>query len=57
MVPYAASPTDQDPMPNYIKATDDDQAFYTELQTKPGLDLDTEIARFKATLQADVNAS
>ncbi len=55
MVKYAASPTHQDPMPAYVKATTDDQAFYTELQSKGGLDLDAEIARFKATLQADFN--
>jgi multiple sugar transport system substrate-binding protein len=57
MTKYAASPTHQDPFPNYIKGTTDDQAFYTKLQTKPGLNLDTEIAKFKATLQADFDAS
>jgi multiple sugar transport system substrate-binding protein/raffinose/stachyose/melibiose transport system substrate-binding protein len=57
MVKYAASPTHQDPMPSYVKATTDDQAFYAELQSKSGLNLDSEIARFKATLQTDFNAS
>jgi multiple sugar transport system substrate-binding protein len=56
MVKYAASPTHQDPFPNYVKGTDDDQAFYTLLQTKGNLNLDPEIARFKATLQADFDA-
>ena len=56
MVKYAASPTHQDPMPAYIKATTDDQAFYTELQSKGGLTLDAEIAKFKAILQADFKA-
>jgi multiple sugar transport system substrate-binding protein len=57
MTKYAASPTHQDPMSSYVKATQDDQAFYTELQTKPGLNLDTEIAKFKAQLQADFDTS
>jgi ABC-type glycerol-3-phosphate transport system substrate-binding protein len=56
MTKYAASPTHQDPFPNYVKGTTDDQAFYTELQSQGGLDLDTEIAKFQATLQADFNA-
>jgi multiple sugar transport system substrate-binding protein len=56
LVKYAASPTHQDPMPAYIKATTDDQAFYTELQSKGGLNLDAEIAKFKATLQAEFKA-
>jgi spermidine/putrescine-binding protein len=56
MVKYAASPTHQDPMPAYVKGTTDDQAFYTTLQSKSGLNLDAEIAKFKATLQADFNA-
>jgi multiple sugar transport system substrate-binding protein len=56
MTKYAASPTHQDPFPNYVKGTYDDQAFYTLLQTKGNLNLDTEIAKFKATLQADFNA-
>ena len=53
MAKYAASPTHQDAMPNYVKATTDDQAFYTKLQSKGGLNMDTEIAGLKATLQAD----
>jgi multiple sugar transport system substrate-binding protein len=53
MAKYAASPTHQDPMPNYVKATTDDQAFYTKLQSKGGLNMDTEIAGLKTTLQAD----
>ncbi|HEY5487964.1 MAG TPA: hypothetical protein VIK06_09965 [Candidatus Limnocylindrales bacterium] len=57
MAKYAASPTHQDPFPNYVKGSTDDQAFYTELQSKGGLNLDTEIARFKATLQADFDAA
>jgi multiple sugar transport system substrate-binding protein len=57
MAKYAASPTHQDPMPNYIKATSDDQAFYTRLQTVNGLNIDAEIAKFKATLQADFKAA
>jgi hypothetical protein len=56
MSKYAASPTHQDQMPNYIKVTADDQAFYTTLQSKSGLNLDAEIAKFKATFQADFNA-
>jgi multiple sugar transport system substrate-binding protein len=55
MIKYAASPTHQDPMPAYVKATNDDQAFYTRLQTKGGLNLDTEIGKFMATLQVDFN--
>jgi hypothetical protein len=43
-------------MPAYVKGTTDDQAFYTTLQSKSGLSLDAEIARFKATLQADFKA-
>jgi multiple sugar transport system substrate-binding protein len=57
MAKYAAAPTHQDPFPNYVKGTTDDQAFYTELQSKGGLNLDAEIAKFKATLQADFNAA
>jgi hypothetical protein len=57
MVKYAASPTHQDPFPNYVKGTTDDQAFYTLLQTKGGLNLGAEIAKFKASLQADFNAA
>jgi multiple sugar transport system substrate-binding protein len=53
MAKYAASPTHQDPMPNYVKATTDDQAFYDKLQSTGGLNLDTEIAKLKTTLQAD----
>ena len=56
MVKYAASPTHQDPFPNYVKGTTDDQAFYTLLQTKGNLDVDMEIAKLKATLQADFDA-
>jgi multiple sugar transport system substrate-binding protein len=56
MATYAAAPTHQDRFPNYVKATTDDQAFYTRLQSKGGLNLDAEIAKFKATLQADFNA-
>ncbi len=44
-------------MPSYIRATTDDQAFSTMLQTKGGLNLDIEIAKFKATLQADFDAA
>jgi hypothetical protein len=57
MAKYAASPAFDTPMPNYAAAAADDQAFYTKIQTKGGLDLDTEIAKFKATLQADFNAA
>jgi multiple sugar transport system substrate-binding protein len=57
MAKYAASPTHQDAMPNYAKATADDQAFYAKLQSQSGLDLDNEIANFKASLQADFDAS
>jgi multiple sugar transport system substrate-binding protein len=57
MTKYAASPTHQDPMPSYVKATQDDQALYTKLQTKGGLNLDAEIAKFKATLQADFDSA
>ena len=53
MAKYAASPTHQDTTPNIVKVTTDDQAFYTKLQSKGGLNLDTEIAGLKATLQAD----
>jgi multiple sugar transport system substrate-binding protein len=56
MSKYAASPTHQDAFPNYVKGTADDQAFYTTLQSKSGLNLDAEIAKFKATLQADFKA-
>jgi len=56
MAKYAASPTHQEVMPNYFKATTDDQTFYTRLQTKGGLNLDAEIAKFKATLQADFDS-
>ena len=56
MAKYAASPTHQGPFPNYVKGTTDDQALYTRLQSKGGLNLDAEIAEFKATLQADFKA-
>jgi multiple sugar transport system substrate-binding protein len=56
MSKHAASPTHQDVFPSYVKGTTDDQAFYTKLQSKGGLNLDAEIAKFKATLQADFNA-
>jgi multiple sugar transport system substrate-binding protein len=54
---YAASPTHQDPFPNYVKGTTDDQAFYTKLQSTGGLNMDTEIAAFKATLQKDFDSA
>jgi ABC-type glycerol-3-phosphate transport system substrate-binding protein len=57
MTKYAAAPTHQDVFPNYVQGTTDDQAFYARLQTKGGLNLDTEIARFKAKLQADFNST
>jgi multiple sugar transport system substrate-binding protein len=57
MAEYAASPTHQDPYPNYVQGTTDDQAFYARLQSKGGLNLDAEIAKFKATLQADFKAA
>jgi multiple sugar transport system substrate-binding protein len=57
MVKYAASPTHLDPMPNYDRAVTADQAFYARLQSKGGLSPDAEIAKFKATLQADFNAA
>jgi len=57
MLKYAASPTHQDSMPNYSKATADDQAFYLQLQSKGGLNLDAEIAKLKAKLQADFKAA
>jgi ABC-type glycerol-3-phosphate transport system substrate-binding protein len=57
MAKYAAAPTHQDPFPNYVLGTVDDQAFYAELQTKGGLNLDAEIAKFKAKLQADFNST
>lgn len=44
-------------MPNHVRATTDDNAFYTKLQTKGGLNLDAEIANFKAALQADFDAA
>jgi multiple sugar transport system substrate-binding protein len=53
MLNNQASPTHQDPMPNYVKATTDDQAFYTKLQSNGKLNMDTEIAGLKTTLQAD----
>jgi len=56
MAKYAASPTHQGPFPNYVKGTTDDQALYTRLQSKGGLNIDAEIAKFKATLQADFKA-
>jgi hypothetical protein len=57
MAKYAAAPTHRDSMPNPVRATTDDQAFSTMLQTKGGLNLDIEIAKFKATLQADFDAA
>ncbi len=57
MVKYAASPTHLDPMPNYDKALTADKALYAKLQAAGGLNLDAEIAKFKATLQADFNAA
>ena len=57
MAKYAASPTHQDPFPNYVRGTTDDQAFYTRLQTKGGLNLNSEIAKFKGKLQADFNST
>ena len=54
---YAASPAFDAPTPNYGKVSADDYAFYDRLQTKSGLNLDTEIAKFKATLQADFNST
>jgi hypothetical protein len=56
MAKYAASPTHQDPMPNYTRALNDDKAFYLKLQGRGGLNLDAEIAKLKAKLQADFNA-
>ena len=54
---YAASPTHEAAVPNYVRAITDDQALYTRLQSKPGLNLNTEIANFKAKLQADFNST
>jgi hypothetical protein len=56
MLKYAASPTHQDWMPNYSKALNLDKALYARLQTKGGLNVDAEIARLKAALQADFSA-
>jgi multiple sugar transport system substrate-binding protein len=57
MLKVAASPTHQDPFPNYVKGTTDDQAFYTKLQSTGNLNMDTEIAAFKATLQKDFDTA
>ena len=57
MAKYAASPAFDAPMPNYNKATADDQAFYTRLQSQRGLNVDAEIAKLKAKLRADFKAS
>ena len=57
MAKYAGSPAFDALTPNYFKAATADQAFYAELQSKGNLDLDAEIAKFKATLQADFDAA
>jgi ABC-type glycerol-3-phosphate transport system substrate-binding protein len=57
MAKYAASPTHLDPTPNYNRAITADQALYAKLQAAGGLSLDAEIAKLKATLQADFNAA
>jgi len=57
MLKYAASPTHQDPFPNYVKGTTDDQAFYTKLQSTGSLNMDNEIAAFKAILQKDFDSA
>jgi multiple sugar transport system substrate-binding protein len=56
MARYAGTPAFDALTPNYVRAETDDQALYTELQSQGGLNLDAEIAKFKAKLQADFNA-
>ena len=56
MTKYAASPTHQDPLPSYVKASQDDQDFFARLRNTSGLDLDAEVAKLKLALQADFNA-
>ena len=55
MTRYAASPTHQDPMPSYLKASWDDQDLLARLRNTPGLGLDAEVAKLKSALQADFN--
>jgi multiple sugar transport system substrate-binding protein len=56
MARYAGTPAFNAVTPNYVRAETDDQALYTELQSQGSLNLDAEIAKFKATLQADFKA-
>jgi multiple sugar transport system substrate-binding protein len=57
MTKYASPVVPFDPdQTSLIKATSDDQAFYTLLETDGGLNVDAEIAKLKSTLQADFDA-
>jgi multiple sugar transport system substrate-binding protein len=57
MVKYPATPSHEANMPAFIQSSNDYSAFYTKLQSKEGLDVNAELTKLQATLQADFTAS
>jgi hypothetical protein len=57
MARYPTVPNIEAAMPNYARAVADSVAFYQKLQSRPGLDMNAELAALKAQLQADFDAA
>jgi multiple sugar transport system substrate-binding protein len=55
MAKYPAVPSHEANMPNFTKADADVQALWTKFQTTKGLNVETELATLKDTLQTDFN--
>ncbi len=53
MQKYPAVPSIEADMPNFTQANNDYTAFYTKLQSKSGLNINTELTALQATLQKD----
>jgi multiple sugar transport system substrate-binding protein len=53
MAAYTAIPSHEADMPNATQAIKDYGDFFTALQSRPGLDVDAELAKLKDRLQAD----
>jgi multiple sugar transport system substrate-binding protein len=57
MVKYPAVPSQEANMPDFNGATNDYGAFMAKLQSKSGLNVATELAKLKTTLQADFDSA
>ena len=55
MEKHPSVPSQDSNLPNLAQSQTDIGAFYTNLQSKPGLNIATELTKLKATLQADFN--